>query len=266
MMRDFSFTKYTELINALKSRHYQICTFSDYLNSAPERAVILRHDVDILAYSALQLALLENELGVKGTYFFRTTKYSYKPELIKRMASLGHEIGYHYEDLSRNNGDYLLAEKEFAKNLQNFRALYPVKTVCMHGSSGSPYDNRDLWKTIKLADYGLVGEPYLSIDFNAVLYLTDTTQRWNGGGIAVRDNVGYGLKASFSNTDQILESIDELPAKLMITIHPELWAKHLPHWLLARLFVFTHGNYKKYFRNRRMKKRQIATKKKDIRN
>jgi len=248
------------------SRDYQIVTFSEYLTSSPKRAVILRHDVDILAYSALQLARLENELGVKGTYFFRTTKYSFIPEMIKQIAGLGHEIGYHYEDLSRSDGDISLAEKEFSENLNKFRTLYPVKAVCMHGSSGSPYDNRDMWKEMQLSDYGLVGEPYLSIDFNKVLYLTDTTQRWNGGGIAVRDNVGYGLKASYSRTDEIINHIGELPETIMITIHPELWAKYLPHWLLAKLFVFTHGNYKKYFRNRRMKKQQLAAKQREIRN
>lgn len=39
---------------------------------------------------------------------------------------------------------------EFGKHLSLFRKLYPVQTVCMHCSSGSPYDNRDLWKYYQL--------------------------------------------------------------------------------------------------------------------
>ena len=38
-----------------------------------------------------------------------------------------------------------LAICDFERNLRRFRKLYPVKTICMHGSPLSKWDNRDLW-------------------------------------------------------------------------------------------------------------------------
>ena len=38
-----------------------------------------------------------------------------------------------------------LAICDFGRNLEKFRKFYPVKTICMHGSPLSKWDNRDLW-------------------------------------------------------------------------------------------------------------------------
>ncbi|MDZ4122198.1 MAG: hypothetical protein U1C33_07230 [Candidatus Cloacimonadaceae bacterium] len=167
---------------------------------------------------------------------------------------MGHEIGYHYEDLTRNDGDIQAALSDFQKHLARFRKLYLVQTVCMHGRSGSPYDNRDIWQHARLEDFGLIAEPYLSLDFNKVLYVSDTTQRWDGSGIALRDNVKTSMDLKFRTTMDIIRNIDRLPDHFMITIHPELWARNLPGWLLVKLYVFAHSNYKKYYRNRKVKK------------
>lgn len=259
-LNDFSYQIYRLLILSLLEQGYQFLSFIDYLSKPLSKSVILRHDIDIFASAALPLAELEHNLGVSGTYYFRTSRHSFRPDVILKIAKLNHEIGYHYEDLSRNNGDMVESISEFGKHLSLFRKLYPVKTICMHGSSGSPYDNRELWKHYQLADFGLIGEPYISLDFNRVLYMSDTTQRWDGGGIAVRDKVVSDFNFRFRTTKDILCNINSLPDHIMITIHPELWAGNLPHWLLAKLFVMVHGSYKKYYRNIRMSKRakQIA--------
>ena len=96
--------------------------------------------------NSLKTARLENELGIKATYFFRTIPHTFKPEIIKEIAGMGHEIGYHYENLA-TCGVYLrLSIDDFRLNLEKLRKVYPVKTIYMHGSPLSKWDNRDLWK------------------------------------------------------------------------------------------------------------------------
>ena len=56
--------------------------------------------MDRLPGNSLKTALLENNFGIRATYFFRTIPQTFKPEIIKEIADLGHEIGYHYENLS----------------------------------------------------------------------------------------------------------------------------------------------------------------------
>lgn len=244
------------LVCSLHKVGYRYQTLSDYIENPETKVVILRHDIDITAIPALRLAKLEKKLKLTGTYFFRTTKFSFNPQIINEIARLGHEIGYHYEDLTRNSGNIEKAKQDFEKHLAMFREINPVQTVCMHGRSGSPFDNRDLWKTLRLSDYGLLAEPYLSLDFDRVLYLSDTTQKWDGDKISLRDNVKSSMNLSFRTTRDILNSIDKLPDQIMITIHPELWSRGLPGWLLARLFVITHGAFKRYYRNPKTQKMQ----------
>jgi len=172
---DFTLNKYKQLLLALQSAGFHFITFADYCKgNTPDKYVILRHDVDEMADNALKMAESEADLGIKATYNFRIVKQSNKPEVIKKIVSLGHELGYHYEDLVFAGGDYEKAIKTFRNNLQYFRTYTAVETVCMHGSSTSKYDNRQMWTKFDLKNEKLLGEPYLSIDFNSVFYLTDT--------------------------------------------------------------------------------------------
>lgn len=254
-MIDFSHQIYLNLIQKLRKAGYEFQTLADSIDAPLPRSVILRHDIDITAISALRLARLEIQHGILGSYYFRTTRFSYRPQIIRDIAALGHEIGYHYEDLTRNDGNMDLAIRDFRNNLARFREIAQVRTVCMHGRSGSPYDNRDIWKQYDLAEFDLIAEPYISVDFDKVLYLSDTTQKWDGDKIALRDKVRSSINLSFRTTRDILNNIDKLPDHVMITIHPELWTKNLPGWLLAKLFVLTHGAYKRYYRNPKTQKK-----------
>ncbi|MBA7521531.1 hypothetical protein ES705_13638 [subsurface metagenome] len=112
------------------------------------------------------------------------------------IHDLDHEIGYHYENLTTCNGDMNKAIEDFKYNLEKFRNLIPVSTICMHGSPRSKWDSKDLWKKYNYKDFGIIGEPYFDVDFSNVLYLTDTGRRWDGGNVSVRDKAeGGGQKA-----------------------------------------------------------------------
>jgi len=100
---DFTLSAYKQLISTLQSQCYFCQTFEEYIQTPKEKVVILRHDVDRLPGNSLKTALLENELGIRATYFFRTIPQTFKPEIIKEIAYFGHEIGYHYENLSEIN-------------------------------------------------------------------------------------------------------------------------------------------------------------------
>lgn len=258
-MRDFTIDIYSKLLIRLKQEGYNFQRIEDFITQPLERVVMLRHDVDLRNYAALRLAKAEARLGIKSTYYFRVVKQSYDPEIIRHIVELGHEIGYHYEDLALHNGDYDLAIKSFEMNLRRFRKFYHVKTICMHGSSGTPYDNRDLWKRHNLSDYGLICEPYLSIDYNKVLYLSDTGRRWNGFKMSLRDNVKTAYNHNFLGTKDILNAIDSLPDHILFTAHPEQWVDNLPEWLFVKAFSLAHTLYKVHYRNRKVLREQVSS-------
>ena len=207
-MRDFTTSVYKNLLQSLKGHHYQFQTFREFIEKPKGKAIILRHDVDKLPENSLIFAQIQHKLGIKGSYFFRIVPQSFDERIIKKIAELGHEIGYHYEDLSLTAGSMkneklkiknddecsrILFERgieSFQKNLETLRKIAPVKTICMHGSPLGKFDNRDLWKVYDYRDFGIIGEPYLDIDFTEVLYLTDTGRRWDGERVSVRDKAG----------------------------------------------------------------------------
>ncbi len=243
---DFTIKTYKKLLQSFLQNGYSLIPYKEYCENIPEgKFLILRHDVDEVANNALKMAQTEHDLGVKATYYFRIVKQSNKPEIIKKIADMGHEIGYHYEDLAFAKGNLQIAKKTFEKNLAYFRTYYPVKTVCMHGSSTSKYDNRDFWKENQLADFGLIGEPYLTTDFKSIFYFTDTGYAWDGGKYAIRDVVKNHFGLTFHSSKEIIASVNkgEFPEQSLMLGHT-LWSSTVTQWTLLHLREFLRNNLK----------------------
>ena len=210
---DFTSAKYKELCETIVESEYTTLTFSHYFHSKnlPERFVILRHDVDRKPAQALKIAELENSFGITSTYYFRTIEDVFKPAIIKEIASMGHEIGYHYEVLDTAKGDFERAIGIFTKELEEFRKICNVNTICMHGNPLSPWDNRDLWKRYDFNEFGIIGEPYLSIDYETVFYFTDTGRNWNSR-FSVKDVVNANVNSApgeLKSTDDVMRMINK---------------------------------------------------------
>lgn len=231
---DFTISIYKKLLQSLKE-DYGFVTVDEFIGQQNlfGKLISLRHDVDLLPGHSLRFARIQHEMGIRGTYYFRAVPQSWDETIIKEIASLGHEVGYHYECLTSTNGNLEEAITDFEKNLGHLRQLVPVSTICMHGSPMSKYDSKDIWEHYKYEDYGIVGEPYFDIDFRKVFYLTDTGRRWDGGKSSVRDKVDSGFRLSYHYTDEIIKAAEEdvLPDKIMFTFHPQRWNDDFLKWL-----------------------------------
>lgn len=242
---DFTCKKYRELVVALREAGYEFLTFEEYMSRGnrtnEKKYVVLRHDVDLRAAYSGRVAKIEHEEGAKASYYFRIIPESNQPDIIRQIAELGHEIGYHYEDLSLAHGDMIRAISLFREHLAYFRSFYPIKTICMHGAPTSQYDGRDLWKEYDYHDEGVTGEPYFDMDFKHALYLTDTGRRWDGWKVSLRDKVAEQEEWSraglvFHTTDQLIAWIKTKGNKnLMITTHPQRWTDDPLPWLQEAL-------------------------------
>lgn len=237
---DFTLDSYKKLLSSLLAAGYRFVTYSEYLLSKQGGLfVILRHDVDLLPYNSLATAKIEAEMGIRATYYFRAVPESWNEEVIKKIAALGHEVGYHYESLTTCNGDVDSAYVDFCKNLEELRRLVPVRTICMHGSPRSPYDSKYIWKKYCYKDVSIIGEPYFDTDFSQVFYITDTGRRWDGYKVSVRDKIeryqdewtAKGL--SYHSTNDIVKAIENgsFPKAVMITTHPQRWNDFGVAWI-----------------------------------
>jgi hypothetical protein len=230
---DFSIPEFWDLSSSLV-QNYKPVTMAEYFSSdhLPEKFTIIRHDVDRMPGNSLETARIESELGIKATYYFRATKKVFSPKIMKEIADLGHEIGYHYEVLSDASGDYSKAIKLFEHNLSEFRQICDITTISMHGRPLSKFDNRDLWKVHDFRKFGILGEAYLSVgkDLN---YFSDTGRSW-GTKYSLRDIIpGKTEKFSIETTSELIHLIESKKLdNLYILSHPERWSSSVIDWSL----------------------------------
>ena len=299
---DFTLKIYRELLESLLRQGFLFQTFAGFIKEPGDRVVILRHDVDRRPENALVFAEIERDFGIRGTYYFRIVSEAWDEEIIRKVYEMGHEVGYHYEDVERaakklkvqgsrfnvqgarfkvqssrvrvqgsgfrvqglriGSGSEEIerriageAIELFRENLERFRRVVPVKTICAHGSPLSRWDNRILWKYYDYKNFGITGEPYFDIDFSWVLYLTDTGRRWDGKEFNIRDKSFYyeELKVvendpiteqvatrskhtstfpKFHSTSDIIKNAEAglLPSKVMMTFHPQRWTDEFIPW------------------------------------
>lgn len=237
-MRDFMFGKYRVLCRTLLDQGYAIVPVIEWLcrddtGMIPgPRVAVVRHDVDRKPGKALVMAELEHTLGIRSTYYFRYPS-SFEPEIIRQISAFGHEIGYHYEVFSKAKGNPEKAIHLFEQELGILRTVCEIRTICMHGSPLSRYDNRDLWNYYDIRDYGIEGGAYLSFQDSTLRYFTDTGRSWNGAH-SVRD-VMHGVEPpipSVETTDDLIAwIITSGEDRLYLTVHPERWAIRDGEWI-----------------------------------
>ena len=218
-MMDFTLNMFEKLCKTIATSDYKVLTVKAYILSKnkPKKFIILRHDVDSKPEYALKMAKIERKYGLYSTYYFRSKPYVFNVKIIKEVKSLGHEIGYHYECLDTAKGDYEKAIKIFQKELEEFRKIFDIKTICSHGNPFTPWYNGDLWKKYDFKDFGLIGEAYQSIDFNSLVYFSDAGGRWNDPRIR--------------NTKKLIKLIESEKEKhIYILTHAGIWTDNFGDW------------------------------------
>ena len=285
-MIDFTSSIYKSFLESLVLNDYSFFTFEEFLEPFSQAInysnILLRHDVDKFPNNSLRTAEIESSLGIKGSYYFRIVPESFDEEVMIKISNLGHEIGYHYEEMDTiyrkyrkwnrlkilqtgnkenpENGTIGKRKKNikeedlvdeayelFCQNLEKMRKLYPIKTICAHGSPLSPFDNKLIWKKYNYKDHGIYGEPSLDIDWNDFAYFTDTGRCWNGNNVSVRDKVDSKFKFNYRTTQEIINNIHLLPGKIMFTIHPQRWNDNIWAWEKELIAQSGKNFIKKYF-------------------
>lgn len=248
MALDFTITAYRQLIEALIAANYQFITYEHYCREVPEyKFVILRHDIDARPNHALQFAEIQHEYGIVGSYYFRMIANSWQLPIVEKIKSLGHEIGYHYENLTTKKGDVGEAYSDFVQNLEIMRNVASISTICMHGSPMSKHDSKDIWKKYDYKKLKIIGEPYFDTDFSKMLYLTDTGRKWNGDKVSVRDKVDSPYKFDLKSTEDVIKNIPLFPNQIMFTFHPQRWSNSPLIWMQEIILQRTKNVVKQLF-------------------
>jgi len=178
--RRFTYGEYARFLERLGDR--EVVPMREFARGEGELA--LRHDVDSRLESALELARLEAERGLRATYFvLHTAPYWREPSLLpqlRRLQELGHEVGFHNDLVTLQLVEGLDAGEVLGRELERLRAGgIEVVGAAAHGSPwchrlgfhnnyvfagwDEPrpgYPNRDVPEKLDPAEFGLEYEAY----------------------------------------------------------------------------------------------------------
>jgi hypothetical protein len=248
---DFTLEKYGKILESIKKSNYRVYTVEDYLKreiNDYEDLIIIRHDIDARPQRALKMATMEEKYGVKATYYFRTVSEVFDKNIISEIHGQGHEIGYHYEALDTAKGNIGKALDIIKSDLVEFNKICEIKTMCMHGNSLTKWDNRDLWKFDNFTDFGILGEAYLSIDFENLIYISDSSRSWEKK---------YKIKDIWHNMNMLevkdsdhLANIIEIKRYniIYLLIHPDQWSNNKFENFIDSIYYCTTNPLKLLYR------------------
>jgi hypothetical protein len=233
----FTHAAYADLVDAIDAAGCETMTVREYLSPdrLPERFVVLRHDVDRKPGRAEELARLEADLGVSASYYFHPS--AFRETRAERVADMGHEVGYHYDDVATARGDLHTARALFANNLRVFRRACDVDTVSPHAAALSHYDNASLWEQgPSFEEFDLLGDADRSVDYVDLSFFSDA-------GRTFRERPADRARA-LGERDQTAtaDTPDELAARFRegdveracLLTHPRRWTNSLPARVLSR--------------------------------
>ncbi len=253
MIHDFTHKMYQELLWNLIENGYSFFKFNDYAAGTCRNNlhVLLRHDVDRLPGRALKLAQLENKQGVVSTYFFRIKGISFNKKIINQIKKLGHEIGYHYEELTDAKGNYEAAWDQFNKNKALFDLFGGIKSIAMHGRPFSKWNNLELWRHYDYREIGVWLDANRDINWQEYIYLTDTGRCWDSSQNK-KDRVvqkHFQEISTIKTTKDLLSLIKTYNGRLVISTHPERWTGNPLSWSFTLIQDLLINQFKKLIRS-----------------
>ena len=136
-----NYTKYKALIKLVQDLGLKSTTDWDKLDN---NCLLLRHDIDFSLEYALKMAQIEEEMGVKSTYFFMISSFSYNLfsknniSIVKRINDIGHKISLHFDIESYEN-----VKEGFFKEISIFENFFesPVDIISIHRPGNFLKDN-----------------------------------------------------------------------------------------------------------------------------
>lgn len=172
----FTYAAYKNMINLLKKNKYDFCDYIDY--PTKEKAVILRHDIDTSLEKALELAKVENKLGVSSYYFvllstdFYNINSKKSIEILKEIESLGGKIGLHFDEVKysmKTKEDYI-KYVTYEMNILSEILEEKINVVSMHRPS-KEFLEMDL-------EIPNIINSYQKKFFNDFKYISDSRMYW----------------------------------------------------------------------------------------
>lgn len=174
----FTIDNYREMVKLAIDNSFEFILHKDNFN--PDRKdVIWRHDVEFSPDIALEMALIEHDLGVKATYFFQlhcshyNTLDEHYTTVLNKIKSLGHEIGLHFDAHYYNIHD----ESDLNYYIELDKRYFETSLKC-NLEVFSFHNTNEFILNCEEYNYGGLINVYSSFFKNRYRYCADSTGFW----------------------------------------------------------------------------------------
>lgn len=142
----------------------------------PERALLLRHDIDDRPRWIQPMARVEAQRGATSTYCLqtRTPFYALDDEADRAVATLlahGHELGLHFDSSAIASDDEVVTGVHREAQVLEQRYDTPIRVVSFHMPGVRPVGHLDVSPLVNA---------YAPRFFTEIAYLSDSNQSWRG--------------------------------------------------------------------------------------
>jgi hypothetical protein len=216
--------EYEQLLGIALNQEYEFLGVEQWLASSPQTVqrplVVLRHDVDQYPGSALRMASIESEFGVRSTWYFRWRTAD--PAVVEGLRGEGHAVGLHYETLTRLALERGLSSAETSALIPEARELLaqeiaafgelcgPIRSACPHGDTRvAGVHNGVLLRGQDLAAYGIEWDTNDAVGQRGVdVWLTDRSS----------------AEGRWQDRSDPLDLLIDRRTPLLLIVHPNNWA------------------------------------------
>ena len=237
--------EYRALLEAALEYGYRVVGVEDWVAGgvagaeSPAPLLALRHDVDQHPRSALAMARVERELGLRSAWYFRWRTAD--PHLVRALRRNGGTVGFHYETLSRlalERGARTAPEvaalapaarRGLREEIAAFARLHgPIRSVCPHGDSRAP-----LARNASLMHGCDPGE------FGVEFYINEAMR---GRGLARWLTDRSRAEGRWADRVEPRELLSARRTPILCVVHPNNWSSGPSLWLDRALAAALPGN------------------------
>ena len=208
---------------------------------------VLKHDVETNVASALQMAVIENKYGHRGSFYVQAYLLEERQniEMLRKIQELGHEVSYHYDVLDSCKGNIELALAEFQKDKKSFEDNgFNIKTVCQHGNPVVERigytSNRDFFRNAKIKEeYPEIFDIMVNYKegYNTdYTYFSDAGRKFKLIFDPINNDVinSDDKNVSFNNLNELLPYLKL--GNCIISTHPHRWMNSPVKYVLKAIF------------------------------
>ena len=235
----FVYTIWDEICENI-SKTSNTIVIKEILNQPLNKWVAIKHDVETNVKKALTLAKIEAKYNIKATYYVQAELLDTNYKLLQEIASLGHEVTYHYDVLDANNGNFNKSIEEFTNNIEKFKKYgLEVKTVCPHGNPvmirNGWNSNKDFFRDKKVVMLfpnilDMVTQLADKLDYRFT-YISDAGYGWKQIANIEDNDIQNRGDASIKDYKELLKIINT-HERVILSAHPHRWEKNIFKYML----------------------------------